>query len=437
MKYEEALDFIHGTYAFGIKLGLDNIGKLLDYMGNPQDQLKFVHIAGTNGKGSTSNMISNTLVHSGYKVGLFISPFLEEFTERIQINGIQIPKDELGRVTTIVKQAIDKMLLDGSPHPSEFEVVTAIGFQYFYDEKVELVVLEVGMGGRFDATNIIKNPEIAIITSIALDHMLYLGDSIEVITVEKAGIIKENTHVVLYPQGEKIQNQIQDICNERSATLHRVNLDSLDMKSSSLQGQELSYKGGKNLKAFDFSLSLLGTHQIYNCITAITALDVLIDKGYSISEESIQKSMPTIKFPGRFELLATSPTIIIDGAHNENGIDSLINTVISYMDKKVFLVLGVLEDKDFRPMIEKLSQITNKIYTVTPNNPRAMTSIDLAYHISIIIPEVEVRPVSSIKEAAILATKGAPDDVFIFVGSLYMIGEARTYLKQALNVISD
>ena len=322
------------------------------------------------------------------------------------------------------------MMLDGSPHPSEFEVVTAIGFQYFYDQKVELVVLEVGMGGRFDATNIIKDPEIAIITSIALDHMLYLGDSIELITFEKAGIIKENSHVVLYPQGEKIENQIQNICTEKSATLHKVGLDSLEMKSTSLQGQELSYKGGKNLKAFDFALSLLGTHQVSNCITALTALDVLIGKGYSISEENIQSAMPTIIFPGRFELLATNPTIIIDGAHNENGIDSLVNTVLTYIDKKVTLVLGVLADKDFDPMIEKLTQITDKIYTVTPNNPRAMTSNDLANYIVKSHPTIEVHPMDSIKEAAIIASQGTTEDVFIFVGSLYMIGEARTELKR-------
>lgn len=320
-------------------------------------------------------------------------------------------------------------MLDGTPHPSEFEVVTAIGFQYFYDKKVDIVVLEVGMGGRFDATNVIKSPEVAIITSIALDHMQYLGDTIEVITYEKAGIIKENAHVVLYPQGDDIENQIREICNERNATLHQVDLDRLDMKSTSLQGQELFYKGGKNLSAFNFSLSLLGPHQITNCITALTALDVLVDKGYSINEESIQKAMPTIKFPGRFELLATNPTIIIDGAHNENGIDSLIDTVSKYINKKVTLVLGVLEDKDFNPMIQKLTKITNKIYTVTPDNPRAMTSVDLAYYISINHPEIEVRPLGSIKEAAIMASKGNTNDVFIFVGSLYMIGEARTHLK--------
>ncbi|MPW26938.1 bifunctional folylpolyglutamate synthase/dihydrofolate synthase [Alkalibaculum sp. M08DMB] len=429
MEYKEALDFIHGTYAFGIKLGLDNIGKLLEYMDNPQDKLKFVHIAGTNGKGSTSNMISNVLKHSGYKVGLFISPFLEEFTERIQINGTQISKESLGRVTGFVKESIDKMIENGFPHPSEFEVVTAIGFQYFYEERVDIVTLEVGMGGRFDATNIIKKPEIAIITSIALDHMQYLGNTIEEITFEKAGIIKENGDVVLYPQGIKIENQIRQICIDRNAVFHTINSDLLKIKSTSLSGQELSYAGGKNLSAFNFILSLLGKHQVANCITAMSAIELLIDKGYSISENSIQNAMATIQFPGRFEVLSLNPTIIIDGAHNENGIDSLVNTVKTYIDKKIVLILGVLADKDFDPMIQKLLEVTSKIYTVTPNNPRAKSSEELAEHIKNNHPEIDVQALDSISDGANIAIKGSREDIYVFVGSLYMIGDARSAVR--------
>lgn len=429
MNYDEALEFIHGTYAFGIKLGLDNIGKLLEYMDNPQDKLKYVHIAGTNGKGSTSNMISNVLKESGYRVGLFISPYLEEFTERIQINGVYISKEDLGRVSGIVKESIDKMLNDGYPHPSEFEVVTAIGLQYFYEEKVDMVALEVGMGGRFDATNIIKTPQVSIITSIAFDHMQYLGDTLEEITFEKAGIIKENGHVVLYPQGEQVEKQIREICLERNNKFYPANASILELKNASLTGQELFFKGSKNLEAFNFKLSLLGNHQILNCATALTALDVLKEKGYNISTHSIQRGMSTIRFPGRFELLKEAPTIFIDGAHNENGIDSLVNTVKTYLDKKVTLIFGVLADKDFNPMIDKLETICDKIYTVTPSNPRAMSSQELAEIIKKRHPEMEVTPLKTIKEGTDIALNGDVDDVFVFVGSLYMIGEARTLLK--------
>lgn len=428
MNYDETLEFIHGTYAFGIKLGLDNIGKLLEYMDNPQDKLKYVHIAGTNGKGSTSNMISNVLKESGYRVGLFISPYLEEFTERIQINGAHIPKEDLGRVATMVKESIDKMMKDGYPHPSEFEVVTAIGLQYFYEEKVDMVALEVGMGGRFDATNIIKTPEISIITSIAFDHMQYLGDTLEEITFEKAGIIKENGHVVLYPQGEQVEKQIREICMERNNKFYPVNPGIVELKKASLKGQELFFKGSKNLESFDFRLSLLGNHQILNCATALTTLDILKEKGYHISTESIQEGMSTVKFPGRFELLQETPAIFIDGAHNENGIDSLVNTVKTYLNKKVTLFFGVLADKDYNPMIDKLKMISDKVYTVSPNNPRAMSSQELAEQIKKRSPETNVIPLETIKEGVEIALKGHKDDVFIFAGSLYMIGEARTGL---------
>lgn len=432
MNYNEALEFIHGTYAFGIKLGLDNIGKLLEYMDNPQDKLKYVHIAGTNGKGSTSNMISNVLKESGYRVGLFISPYLEEFTERIQINGTHISKEDLGRVAAMVKESIDKMMNDGYPHPSEFEVVTAIGLQYFYEKKVDIVALEVGMGGRFDATNVIKTPEVSIITSIAFDHMQYLGNTLEEITFEKAGIIKENGHVVLYPQGEQVEKQIREICVERNNEFHPANPNIIELKKTSLKGQELFFKGSKNLEAFDFKLSLLGKHQILNCTTALTALDVLKEKGYHISVDSIQRGMSTVKFPGRFELLQESPTILVDGAHNENGIDSLVNAVKTYLGNKVTLFFGVLSDKDYNPMIDKLRTISDKIYTVSPNNPRAMSSQELAEQIKKRSPEINVIPLKTIKEGVDIALNGSKEDVFIFVGSLYMIGEARTELSSKL-----
>lgn len=425
--YEEALEYIHGTYAFGIKLGLENIGILLDYMDNPQDRLKFVHVAGTNGKGSTSNMISKVLQNAGYKVGLYISPYLEEFTERIQINGQQISRDDLAQVTNKVKEQTEKMMKDGHPHPSEFELVTAIGFQYFSEKDVDIVVLEVGMGGRFDATNIIKQSEVSIITTIGMDHLQYLGDTIKKIAFEKAGIIKPAGQVVLSPQSSEATQEIIRVCEERKATIYTPNLERLVLKENSLDGQKLHYKS-TIWGDFDLTLSLLGEHQINNCVSALAALEILKTTGYNITISHIQNGMSSIVFPGRFEKLKDNPTIIIDGAHNEAGIDALVNTANIYVKRKVKLVLGILADKDFSSMVKKLSTIADEIYTVTPNNDRAMKSTDLAEFIKKTCPDMSVYPLSSIKEGAEIAKSAPEKDIFIFAGSLYMIGEARTHL---------
>lgn len=432
MNYEEALAYIHGTYTFGIKLGLENITILLNYMENPHKKLKFVHLAGTNGKGSTSNMISNVLKHSGYKVGLYISPYLEEFTERIQINGNQIPKESLSKITEKVKKSTDKMISQGHPHPSEFEIVTAIGFQYFYEEKVDIVVLEVGMGGRFDATNVIDNSLLSIITSIGMDHTQYLGETLKEIAFEKAGIIKEKGNVILYPQSKVVTDEITKVCKKRNATLYSPSFEKIEVKESSLTGQTLNYLGGENFESFSFNLSLLGEHQVNNCSTALKALEILLKLGYNITIPAIKKGMSTIKFPGRFEILNINPTIIIDGAHNENGIESLVKTVKTYVGKKVNLILGILGDKDFAPMIRKLLPISDMIYTVTPNNPRAMDSKDLLFFIQTNHPDIKVKSLDTIKESAFIATQEIKDEVYIFVGSLYMIGDARTHLIKYL-----
>lgn len=433
--YEDAIKYIHGTYTFGIKLGLDNITKLLEYMGNPQEELKFVHIAGTNGKGSTSNMISSIMKNSGYKVGLYISPYLEEFTERIQINGEQITKERLGDATFKVKKCIDKMMEDGYPQPSEFEVVTAIGFQYFHEEKVDIIVLEVGMGGRLDATNVIKESEVTIITTIGLDHIQYLGDTIEAIAYEKAGTIKYGGQVVITPQASEITSEILKVCEEMKAIAYIPNIDRISQLEASLQGQRIHYSSN-TLGDFDFNLSLLGKHQISNCLTALGALEVLKDKYTKINIESIQQGMSVVKFPGRFEVLSNYPTIIIDGAHNEAGIDALVDTVQTYLNRKVKLILGILEDKDFTSMIKKISIISDEIYTVRPNNDRGMSSKALAETISNTCPSLKVTPLSSIEKAAKIAKSGSPEDVYLFAGSLYMIGEARSKLTTILDANS-
>ncbi|NTW71498.1 MAG: bifunctional folylpolyglutamate synthase/dihydrofolate synthase [Eubacteriaceae bacterium] len=433
MNYNEALDYIHGTYMFGIKLGLDNISALLEYIGNPHKKLKFIHVAGTNGKGSTCNMLANILKNNGYKTGLYISPFLEEFTERIQVNGEKIKPERLGEVTGKIKDGVDRMMADGYPSPSEFEIVTAIGFQYFYEENADVVVLEVGMGGRFDATNVIPSPIAAVITAIGMDHIQYLGNTIEEIAFEKSGIIKSGSPVVLYPQEEEIINVVRNKALETGSEIIIPDIRDITLINSSLAGQDLKYtKKGSPFEGLNFKLSLLGDHQIMNALNVLAVLEVLLKTGYKISEESITSGMETVSFPGRFEKISEKPLIIIDGAHNQNGVTALTKTLDRYIDRKVNFVLGVLEDKDFSPMVKLLIPYAKKIYTVTPNNPRALKSENLAEFIRTSCNYENVTSFETIGESVTTALASAEDEIFIFAGSLYMIGEARTSLRKVL-----
>ncbi|HCX65717.1 MAG TPA: bifunctional folylpolyglutamate synthase/dihydrofolate synthase [Eubacteriaceae bacterium] len=434
MNYEQALEYIHGSYQFGEKIGLENITKLLHYLDNPHKKVKCIHVAGTNGKGSTCNMISATLAKNGYKTGLYTSPYLEVFTERIQINGKQIPKKDLADTTETVKKAIDRMVLDGNPVPSEFEIVTAIGFQYFYQEKVDIVVLEVGMGGRFDATNVIDTPVLSIITTIAMDHVQYLGDTIEKIAFEKTGVIKKNIPVVVYPQAENVLQVIRNEAQKKNAPIIIPNKENVSVEKYDLFGQQIFYqKKDSPFQDLHFTLSLLGAHQSMNALVALTALEKLLEFGYRITRESIQAAMPSIQFPGRFEKLHENPTIFIDGAHNISGFLSLETTLKTYFDQKVDFVLGILEDKDYTAMVRILLPYARSISTVTPNNPRALPAKSLAENIEKTFDMKEVRAYDSIKTAALDALASEPDDVVIFVGSLYMIGEARTQVNLAVN----
>lgn len=432
MNYQQALEYIHGTSMFGIKLGLDNITLLLDYLGNPHKNLKCIHVAGTNGKGSTSHMISNVLINSGYKTGLYISPYLEEFTERIQIDGTKIRKEELAEITEKIKNAVSKMMKDGHPSPSEFELVTAIGFEYFNQKAVDIVVLEVGMGGRFDATNVITAPLVSVITSIGMDHTQYLGDTLEKIAFEKAGIIKPESTVVLYPQCEDVTEVIKEQAKKTNSICLFPNISDIILEDADLNGQVIFYaKKASPFKDLKFSLTLLGDHQVLNCLTALTALEALVEKGYEISRDAVTESMSSIAFPGRFERISSNPLTIIDGAHNLNGFEALSKTLSRYMNKKIFVVIGILADKDYGPMLKEIAPYARKFFTVTPLNPRALPAEKLATYI-ISNFNIEAEALDSIDSAAEIALNSPADDIYLFVGSLYMIGEARTSLKKRI-----
>lgn len=430
MNYEEAIDFIHSTYKFGSKLGLANITKLTELLGNPQNSYKIIHIAGTNGKGSTSNMIHDVLMDAGYKTGLFISPFLEEFTERIQINKVHIDKKSLARITSLVKEKIEIMLNEGYNHPTEFEVVTAIGFKYFQEQHIDFLVLEVGLGGRFDATNVVTNTLVSVITSISYDHTEYLGDTLEKIAFEKSGIIKENSKVVIYPQEDNVVNTIVQIANERHADYYLTDKNNIEKISGNLTGQLFKYLKTDVFNLPEVKINFLGEHQLYNALTVLRTLEIVKLSGYHITEKNIINGLADCRFAGRFEILHENPVIVLDGGHNINGIEYFSKAVKEYFkDNKIILFFGMLKDKNPKDVLPFLIPLCKEIYTLTPNNPRAMEAHDLARLISDNY-DINATPLNSYEDIIDIVKNADTKEYIAFVGSLYMIGEVRTLLKK-------
>lgn len=429
MNYEEAIEFIHSTYKFGSKLGLDRIKRLLELLGNPQDSYNIIHVAGTNGKGSTCSLIHDVLMDAGYKTGLFISPYLEEFTERIQINKNHIDKESLSRITSLVRDKISIMISEGYDHPTEFELVTALGFKYFQEQNIDFLVLEVGLGGRFDATNIINKPLVSVITSISYDHMDYLGDTLEKIAFEKSGIIKKGSNVVIYPQADNITNVIKDIANSKNAAVYAANPQNIEKVKSDITGQWFKYLKKDIFDLPELKINLLGQHQILNALTALLALETIKKEGCNISSENIKNGFSNCRFPGRFEIINKDPLIILDGGHNIDGINQFVNTVKEYFqDKKIKLFFGILKDKNPDEVLELILPISKEIYTLTPFNPRALKARELADLIKK-HSNIRVRPLESYEEILPIIKNTAQDEVIAFVGSLYMIGSVRTLLK--------
>lgn len=432
MNYEEALDYIHGIYKFGSKLGLENILYLLNLMGNPHQGLKVIHVAGTNGKGSTCSYISSVLAAQGYKVGLYTSPYLEEFTERIRVNGVNIPKEELAEITAFVKEKVEEMLSRGKNHPTEFEVVTAIGFEYFQREAVDYLVLEVGLGGRGDSTNVIDNPLVSVITPIDFDHMDYLGDTLDKIAYEKAGIIKKNCPVVTYPQRPEALKVIEDVCRQLDAPLFIAPVDAVEVLRYDDAGQCFHGPYGEE-KLEELRISMLGEHQIQNAVLALTALHVLEKVHHvSISKEALYKGFQKANWPGRLEVMGRRPTVMIDGAHNVHGMKSLAKAIRTlYKDRRIILVMGMLGDKDVEGMLQEILPLADQVIVTKPKNPRAMEPDKLAQRISSYQKEAIKRENigQAVEEALKLA---AQEDVVIFCGSLYMIGDVRTILRNRI-----
>ena len=423
MSIEAALEYMQTAWQ-GSKLGLERNVRLLDALGNPQDKLKFVHVTGTNGKGSISAMIESVLRKSGYKTGLFTSPAITRFNERIRINGEDIPDGDVEYLVDKMKPIADAMNDDT---PTEFEVVTAMAMQYFYEQKVDIAILEVGMGGRGDSTNVIRTPEAAVFAAVGLDHTEFLGDTIQDIAREKSGIIKESTSVVSYPQKEEVTEVLLEACAKTYSILYEVKEEDVAVKHCDLTGCTFDFKEMK-----DMFVPLCGTYQPFNAAVAITAAKALAAKGWKITEESIREGIANVRWLGRFEVMRREPPVILDGSHNPHGISATVKTLKEqFGDRKIIFVTGVMADKDVHGIYESLVPLAKEFHAVTPHNVRSMAAKDLADLLTGLGSTAYSH--DSIEDGIRQALENAGDSFpVVAIGSLYFSNDIRTALKKYL-----
>lgn len=419
MNCNQAIEYIHSLEKFGIKPGLERIRALCELLGNPQNDLKFIHVAGTNGKGSTSTMISNILQKSGYNTGLFISPYVTDFRERIQYNGNMIEHRELAECVEKVKEAADK-LAEKSIFPTEFEALTAAAFVYFARKKCDFVVLEVGLGGRYDSTNIILAPYVSVITSISLDHTNILGNTVEEIAAEKCGIIKFGGATAAYPfQADGAMNVIKKACEDKQNKLIIPDVDSLEIISEKAEGTTAVYKN------IEFMLPLTGRHMVYNACTAIEAVKSLGRFGIEISDESVIKGISCSAMPARIEIIRNHPLTVLDGGHNEGCALALEAYIKKFLkEKRIIAVCSLMSDKDYENYLRIVSPYVSTFIATRAPVPRALPADDLAECASAYCNNTNsvANPHKAVSAAYNVAEK---EDVILVCGSFYLAGEIR------------
>lgn len=424
MNYKEARAYIEETTKFGSILGLNNIRKLLEILDNPQDKLKFVHVAGTNGKGSTVAFISEILKSADYKVGRYVSPSVFTYREKIQINGENIEKEEFAKLVALVKEAATKMIKDGFAHPTSFEIETTVAFCYFYMKKCDIVVLETGMGGRLDATNIIQNTICSVFTSISMDHMGFLGNTIEEIAENKAGIIKKGASIITTNQTKKVVSVLLEEAKQYGEKIIFADgRKAYDIKIT-YEKQMYSYK-----QYTDLTIGLSGSYQIFNSILAIETVNALSKAGFSVTEQHLRQGLKETKWDGRFTLVSKEPLFFIDGAHNIDAAKHLEQSIKAYFpEKNIIFIMGVFKDKNYEKMVQIMSPLAKEFITITPKGERGFSAEELKKVIHKY--EVEATAVNSIKEAVELSKERAKKEgVVIAFGSLSYLGELKHYLE--------
>lgn len=427
MTEKETFAYIDNLKHLGIHLGMETMQELCRRLGNPQDELRIVHIAGTNGKGSILAMVSESLTACGYKTGRYLSPALTDYRERFQINGRMIGKKLFCEYVERLKAVCGKMAEEGFSHPTSFEFDTALAFLYFREKECDVVVFETGMGGEGDATNIITAPLVSVFSSISRDHMGFLGNTLAEIAGKKAGIIKEGIPVVSTWQEEEALKEIKSACRKKHAVLHLADKESLKGVKGTEGGILFSYKDYGRIK-----LSLRGTCQPANCAAALETLDCLREEyGFVLPERKIKAALGEVSWHGRFEKIAKKPDFYIDGAHNEAAAKSLAETIGFYFtNKKIIYIIGVLKDKEYDRMIEAVYSYADSIITVkTPDNERAMDAYELAKAVAVY--HKRVTAADSLEEAVEMAYLMAGNDaVIIAFGSLSYLGELTAIVKK-------
>ena len=421
MNYTEALEYIHSINWTFCKPGLERIEKLCAALGNPQKKLKFVHVAGTNGKGSFCSMLSSILVKAGYKVGLYTSPYIKVFNERMRIGGENIPNEKLVALTERIKPVADAM----TDKPTEFELITALAFLYYAEEGCDIVVLEAGMGGRLDSTNVIDTSILSVITGISLDHTAFLGDTVEKIAAEKAGIIKRGVPVLFGGEDESAAEVISNKATEEGSAFYRPDYKKIENLSSTLRGTSFEYKGR------EAKLNLLGLYQPRNASLVLEAVELLRAGGMDISDKAIGEGLEAARWSARFEIINHSPLMIFDGAHNPEGIASAVESIKHYFGtERVIVVSGVLADKDYNYIASRLSEIASAAYTITPDNKRALTASDFAKILGDL--GVTAEPNETITDAlkSAIERSDKTGEAIVCLGSLYTYVDVTAALEK-------
>ncbi|MBR1702417.1 MAG: bifunctional folylpolyglutamate synthase/dihydrofolate synthase [Lachnospiraceae bacterium] len=427
MTYREAMEYIESLQFCGIVPGLDSIRELCRRLGNPQDTLKFVHIAGTNGKGSVLAYISTVLKVAGYRVGRYISPTIFEYRERIQVNERKISQKDLCTGMELVRQACLEMTAEGLPQPTPFEVETALAFWYFSLKNCDIVVLETGMGGLMDATNLITTTQVAVLASISMDHMKFLGNTLDRIAEQKAGIMKEGCLAVTAKQKPEAMEAIRRMAAQKHCELYvadRTSISNIRRGSGKyLERQRFDYKNSNGSTCKDLEIHLAGSVQPENALLAIEAIHALQKKGFSVSEQALRQGLAQTVWKGRFSVIARKPLFVVDGAHNEDAARKLAESIEFYFtNKRIIYIMGVLRDKEYEKVIAWTQKYADQIITITPpENPRALSAYELAQEAAKVHPAVTA--VDSLEEAVEMARLlAAPDDVILAFGSLSYLG---------------
>lgn len=422
MTIEKALDFLNHTMGMNQPRGLDRMERLLSALGHPDKSLKFVHVAGTNGKGSTVAFLNSILLEAGYKTGVYTSPGLMRYSERIVVNREEIHNEEISTGVAKIKEAIAMAFSIDEPQPSFFEMTLALALMHFKQRACDIVLLEVGLGGRFDATNVIREAEVSILTTIGLDHMDRLGNTIEEIAFEKAGIIKEHGRLVLYPQVEKARKIILERAQVMSAEVYTVQLEKLNPKAFDDNYQYFDYKNHK-----DMASSLIGQHQLKNVTTAIEAVEVLKSRGMLINDQALKQGVAKTIWPGRFEKVSVNPRVIVDAAHNQEGVEALIENLKAYYpNSRVRFIFGVMADKTYDDLLIMIKSIAIKVYCLKAMSERAVEAGTLVDHVQSL--GMEAVACSSPEQALELAmSECLEDDIICAFGSFYYIGYIRKY----------